>query len=70
MSVESLTNLVALLSNWCKARLALTPLVTPAARVLKEALALYPDMPVALAHGPGPADMVSAIARHVPDKSR
>jgi len=70
MSVESLTNLVALLSSWCKARLALTPLVTPAARVLKEALALYPDMPVALAHGPGPADMVSAIARHVPDKSR
>ena len=70
MSVESLTNLVALLSNWCKARLALTPLVTPAARVLKEALALYPDMPVALANGTGAADMVHAIVRHAPDKSR
>jgi uroporphyrinogen-III synthase len=70
MSIESLTNLVELLTAWCKARLALTPLVTPAARVLKEALALYPDMPVALAKGPGAVEMVHAIARHAPDKSR
>jgi uroporphyrinogen-III synthase len=68
MSVESLTNLVALLTSWCKARMALTPLVTPAARVLKEALALYPDMPVAHAQGPGAAEMVHAIARYA--KSR
>jgi uroporphyrinogen-III synthase len=70
MSVESLTNLVALLTTWCKVRIGLTTLVTPAARVLKEALALYPDMPVALAKGPGAAEMVRAIARHAPDKSR
>ena len=62
MSVQSLENLAALLPGWCREQLPLTPLVTPAARVLKEALKQYPGCPAILATGPRNADIVDAIA--------
>lgn len=62
MSVESLRNLLALLPDACASALAETPLVTPAARVLKEAQERLPDCTVILAPGPGAEAMVSAIA--------
>ena len=65
MSVESLANLVRLLSPWCLQALAKTPLVTPAARVLKEVLARYPDCPAALARGPLAADIADCLAQSV-----
>jgi uroporphyrinogen-III synthase len=62
MSVQSLKNLGVLLPEWCRTQLKLTPLVTPSARVLKEALRQYPDCPAILAAGPQTADIVDAIA--------
>jgi len=62
MSVHSLRNLNALLPDWCRGQMSLTPLVTPAARVLKEALQQYPDCPAVLAAGPRSDDIVNAIA--------
>ena len=62
MSVQSLENLGALLPDWCRKQLPMTPLVTPSARVLKEALKLYPDCPAILASGPRSNDIVDAIA--------
>jgi uroporphyrinogen-III synthase len=61
MSVETLNNLVALLPAWCVRQLENMPLVTPAARVIKEALSRYPASNPVLASGPQTADMVSAI---------
>ena len=61
MSVQSLENLVKLLPAWCVAQLESTPLVTPAGRVLKEALDRYPASRPILAPGPGADDMVQAI---------
>ncbi len=61
MSVESLVNLVSLLPAWCRDRLPETPLVTPAARVLKEALNRYPACRATLASGPQTGDIVDAI---------
>ena len=61
MSVQSLTNLAELLPEWCAAQLESTPLVTPAGRVLKEALERYPASRPILAAGPGADDMVQAI---------
>ena len=61
MSVQSLTNLIDLLPAWCREQLELTPLVTPAGRVLKEALDRYPASRPVLASGPGADDMVKAI---------
>jgi len=61
MSVQSLRNLTRLLPAWCGEQLELTPLVTPAGRVLKEALDLYPASRTILAPGPGADDMVQAI---------
>jgi uroporphyrinogen-III synthase len=69
MSVESLTNLVSLLPEWCRNQLRQTPLVTPAARVIKHALRQFPGIPAALAQGPAAQDMVRAIAEHVPGHS-
>ena len=61
MSVATLHNLVNLLPDWCQARFASVPLVTPAARVIKEALELYPaSMPVKAA-SPQVDDMLEAI---------
>jgi uroporphyrinogen-III synthase len=62
MSVESLRNLLALLPHTCLEALAETPLVTPAARVLKEAQERLPGCTVILADGPGAEAMVRAIA--------
>ena len=61
MSIQSYRNLVALLPTWCRQQLESTPLVTPAGRVLKEALDLYPASRPVLASGPRADDMVQAI---------
>ncbi|MCH9694203.1 MAG: uroporphyrinogen-III synthase [Gammaproteobacteria bacterium] len=61
MSVETLTGLTALLPDWCERQLATVPLVTPAARVIKEALDRYPDARPILASGPQSKEMVQAI---------
>ena len=61
MSVQSLTNLIELLPEWCSAQLESTPLVTPAGRVIKEALDRYPASRPILAPGTGADDMVQAI---------
>ncbi len=61
MSVQSLRNLIALLPKWCRKQLESTPLVTPAARVLKEMLDLYPASRPILASGPQADEMVQAI---------
>ena len=61
MSVQSLRNLVTLLPDWCRAQLESTPLVTPAGRVLKEALKRYPASRTILASGPQASEMVEAI---------
>jgi len=61
MSVHSFRNLVTLLPAWCEAQLELTPLVTPAGRVLKEVLDRYPASRPILASGPQADQMVEAI---------
>jgi len=61
MSVESLTNLIAILPEWCKDELGKTPLVTPASPVIKEALDRFPGIPITLARGPQASKMVAAI---------
>lgn len=61
MSAESLRNLVALLPESCLDHLAETRLVTPAARVIKEALELLPGIPTTLAQGPQVDDMIRAM---------
>jgi len=63
MSVESLRMLLSILPEWCTAELRNTPLVTPATRVIKEALDRFPDIPTTLASGPQASDMVDAIIR-------
>ncbi len=64
MSVESLTNLAELLPDWCRKQLGQTRLVTPAARVIKEALERFPGTPATLAKGPQAKELVRAIAEH------
>ena len=66
MSVESFENLVRLLPPWCLRALGKTRLVTPAARVLKEVLARYPDCPAALASSPQAADIADCLAQSAP----
>ncbi len=61
MSVQTLDNLAVLLPAWCRSRLDSIPLVTPAKRVLKEALDRYPASKPVLAKGPQAADMLDAI---------
>ena len=61
MSVASLTNLFELLPRECLEQLAKTLLVTPAARVIKEAHNLLPGWQHKLADGPQAGDMVDAI---------
>ncbi len=61
MSVQSLENLLALLPKWCRKQLKSTSLVTPAGRVLKEMLDLYPASRPVLASGPQAEEMVQAI---------
>jgi len=69
MSVETLTNLVSILPEWCRNQLGQTPLVTPATRVIIEATREFPGIPATLAQGPAAKDMVRAIAEHVPGQS-
>ena len=64
MSAESLRNLVDLLPESCLDHLIETRLVTPAARVIKEALDLLPGIPTTLAQGPQIDDMVHAMLEH------
>ena len=61
MSVETLCNLIDLLSEWCKQHLEDVPLVTPSARVIKEILNRFPASRPVLAAGPQASDMVDAI---------
>lgn len=61
MSVQSLRNLLELLPKWCRKQLENTSLVTPAGRVLKEMLDLYPASRPVLASGPQAEQMVQAI---------
>ena len=61
MSVQSLRNLARILPAWCAAQLESTPLVTPAGRVLKEALDRYPASRPILASGPSANEIVRAI---------
>jgi len=63
MSVESLRNFISILPEGCEAELENTPLVTPATRVIKEALNRYPGIPTTLARGTQASDMVKAIIR-------
>lgn len=69
MSVESLHNLLALLPQSCQRLLAETPLVTPAARVIKEAIDRLPGCPATLAAGPGADEMLRAMAKLGPHTS-
>jgi uroporphyrinogen-III synthase len=62
LSMETLNNFSALLSPAARAALAGTPLVSPAARVLKEAGGLFPQCPVHPATGPGAQDIADALA--------
>ena len=61
MSVESLTNLIAMLPEWCRTELGNNLLVTPATRVIQEALNRFPGIPTTLARGPQANNMVDAI---------
>lgn len=61
MSVQSFHNLLELLPRWCERQLETTPLVTPAARVLKVALDRYPASKPIIASGPQASDIVEAI---------
>ena len=51
MSVATLANLAEILPDWCAEQLADTPLVTPAERVIKEALKRFPASHPVLASG-------------------
>lgn len=62
MSVNSLHNLRDILPDWCRQQLRQTPLVSPATRVLKDALDLHPACPTVLANGPQMKDIIEAIA--------
>ena len=62
MSVQSLVNLYSLLPEWCAKQLPGTPLVTPAARVLKEALKRAPGCTVILANGPQASAIADCLA--------
>jgi len=61
MSVQTLKNLIVLLPDWCRQRMEDMPLVTPAARVIKEVLDRCPASRPVLAAGPQAAEMVEAI---------
>ena len=69
MSVESLANLLAMLPGECRNRLGGTPLVTPAARVIKELEDRLPGTPTIQADGPDATAMVRAIAAQATGRS-
>ena len=61
MSVETLDNLLAVLPESLLQKFAAVPLVTPAARVLKEVHNRYPECNVLLASGTQASDIIDAI---------
>jgi len=61
MSVETLNNLLAVLPKNLLDDFARVPLVTPAARVIKEALGRFPAFRPVLASGTSAAELVDAI---------
>lgn len=61
MSIATFKNLVALLPVQTLELLARTPLVTPAARVLKEALSQFPTLPVVVSETPDADEIVRTI---------
>ncbi|MEO1202340.1 MAG: uroporphyrinogen-III synthase [Pseudomonadota bacterium] len=65
MSVQSFNNLRRLLPNALAQSLAGCVLVTPAARVIKEAEAVYPGEVAVLADGTSAADIAEAIANAI-----
>ncbi len=65
MSVASFRNLMELLPDSARPLLSRTPLVTPAERVLKEALNLFPEMHTTLAAGPAANEMVRGVVRAI-----
>jgi uroporphyrinogen-III synthase len=65
MSVASFNNLVELLPESATALLSRTPLVTPAERVLKEALDRFPELPATLAEAPDADEMVRGVVRAI-----
>jgi len=69
MSVAAFKNLIALLPEAAHPLLTGTRLVTPAARVLKEAMNQFPDLRAFLSDGPDAAAMVRAMAQIAPGKS-
>lgn len=70
MSVASLENLDALVPADCVEAFHRTPLVTPAARVIKELKTRGPDRPAALAASPRPDDILDAIVTATSDPRR
>lgn len=69
LSVESVRNLAALLPDWCNNQLRHGSLVTPAARVLKEALEKFPGTTATVAAGPSASEMIGAIIELGQDES-
>lgn len=61
MSVESLDKLIDILPESCRELLSATPIVTPSARVIKEALARLQGSRPLLASGPRAAEMLDAV---------
>ena len=61
MSVATFVNLVSLLPETTRRMLARTPLVTPAERVIKEALKRYPELPTTQSAATDADAIVSAI---------
>lgn len=65
MSVASFKNLIELLPESAISLLTRTPLVTPAERVLKEALDQFPELPTILAEAPDADEMVRGVVRAI-----
>jgi uroporphyrinogen-III synthase len=65
MSVASFKNLVELLPESAIPLLSRTPLVTPAERVLKEALDQFPELHATLAEAPDADEMVRGVVRAI-----
>jgi len=61
MSVETLHNLLQLLSPACRKLLVDTPLVAPSTRVIQTAEKSIPGISTVLAPGPQPADIIIAL---------
>jgi uroporphyrinogen-III synthase len=65
MSVASFRNLLELLPESAIPLLTRTPLVTPAERVLKEVIDMFPELPTTLAAAPDADEMVRGVDRAI-----